>query len=137
MAAPLLAWALTGDASKSEDVLAQRKPGRITGFSRHVVLGFDYPALLPSGAAGGVVEGFVVFPRNISEWTKLDTFEGDAYIRTSVIVDVGGEETVEADTYVWAGDRSQLGGEDWSFTFFESERLDDWLELFGGMELIG
>lgn len=135
MAAPLLAWVLTGDASKTDEVLAQRKLGRITGFSRHIVLGSDYPALLPTSDTEAAVEGFVVFPRNISERSKLDTFEGDAYIRTPVAVDVGGE-TVEADTYVWMKDRSELGDEDWNFTFFESERLDDWLELFRGMELI-
>lgn len=135
MAAPLLAWALTGDASKFDDVQAQRKPGRITGFTRHSVLGSDYPAIVHSDGSS-IVCGFVVFPKSHSEWTKLDTFEGDSYTRTPVTVDVAGE-FVLADTYVWAGSLDMLGEEDWSLAVFESERLQDSLELFGGMELIG
>lgn len=139
MAAPLLSWVLLGDSSKLDEILARRKPGRITGFTRHSVLHSDYPALVLSTKSESIstVDGFVVFPRDASEWKKLDAFEGDAYIRTSVIVDVGGGHGVEADTYVWGGERSLLGGEDWNFEWFESQRLEDWLDIFCGMELVG
>jgi gamma-glutamylcyclotransferase (GGCT)/AIG2-like uncharacterized protein YtfP len=135
MAAPLLAWVLTGDASKSDESLAQRKPGRITGFTRRSILGLDYPALI-RGDASATVDGFVVYPKSRSEWTKLDTFEGDAYTRILVAVDVGGKIEL-ADTYVWAGDLDMLGEDDWSLAVFESEHLEDWLKLFVGIELIG
>ena len=42
-----------------------------------------------------------------------------------------------ADMYVWAGDMDEVSTLPWSLERFIQERLDDWLELFGGMELVG
>jgi hypothetical protein len=44
---------------------------------------------------------------------------------------------VEADMYVWAGERDQLSMEPWVLAIFIKERLQDWLDLFEGIELIG
>jgi hypothetical protein len=44
---------------------------------------------------------------------------------------------LDALTYVWKGEADALADEDWIFEYFETERLSAWLELFGGMELVG
>ncbi|KAG6372230.1 hypothetical protein JVT61DRAFT_8030 [Boletus reticuloceps] len=54
--------------------------------------------------------------------------------------DQGGDydaERVEADMYLWDGDPEDISKEGWDLVTFERERLVDWLELFGGMELVG
>ena len=40
--------------------------------------------------------------------------------------------------YVWDGDEEQLARDTpWDLDVFVRERLEDWLELFAGMELVG
>ncbi|KAG0695600.1 hypothetical protein DFH29DRAFT_1083301 [Suillus ampliporus] len=136
MAAPLLAWALKGDSSKAEDVLSQRKPGTIFGFKRRCVHHRDYPALIRSNDNCNF-DGYVVFPTSLSEWKKLDNFEGSSYERTPVVVHMVDGSELDAFTYVWKGKADALADEDWIFEYFETERLDAWLKLFGGMELVG
>lgn len=58
-------------------------------------------------------------------------------IRTSVIVHMPDGSELDALTYVWKGEADALADEDWIFEYFETERLSAWLELFGGMELVG
>ena len=137
MAAPLLAWVLKGDASKAVDVLSRRKPGTILGFERHRIHHCDYPALIRSNDTCAQVDGYIIFPATLSEWMKLDDFEGDSYERTPVIVRILDGSELDAFTYLWKGEADALADEDWSFEYFETERLETWLELFGGMELIG
>ncbi|KAG1729634.1 uncharacterized protein EDB91DRAFT_1159058 [Suillus paluster] len=81
MSAPLLAWAMKGDSSKAGDVLSQRKLGKIIGFKRRRVHHCDYSALIRSNDTCAV-DGYVIFPASLSEWKKLDNFEGDSYERT-------------------------------------------------------
>ena len=38
---------------------------------------------------------------------------------------------------LWNGDLDAISTEDWDLETFIRERLDDWLELFGHMELVG
>jgi hypothetical protein len=44
---------------------------------------------------------------------------------------------LEAYVYLWAGPEDALDTGEWDFTYFERERLEDWLALFGGMEMSG
>src|ERR1700692_2270307 len=136
MATPLLAWALKGDSSKAGDVLSQRQSGRIFGFERRRIHHCDYPALVRSNDTCAV-DGYVIFPATLSEWKKLDDCEGDSYERTPVVVHMVDGSELGAFTYVWKGEADVLADEDWTFEHFETERLDTWLELFGGMELVG
>jgi len=75
MAAPLLAWALKGDSSKAGDVLSQCRHN--TGF-REV----PHSSLWLSRSNDSTVDGYIVFP-TISEWKRLDDFDGDSYERDS------------------------------------------------------
>ena len=48
--------------------------------------------------------------------------------------------SVMPEMSVWGRPRElgdALSSGKWDFTFFERERLEDWLELFGGMEMVG
>lgn len=73
-------------------------------------------------------------PRNSDEGTKLDNFEGEAYLATTVNVRCF-DEFVEATAYVWAGEDT-VSDEPWDLEKFEKDRLEDWLDLFEGMEFI-
>lgn len=67
-------------------------------FSRRVVTGQPFPALIDSG--GDQVQG--VLYRNVPEdgWQRLDRFEGVMYARRAVPVLLDSGETVIADAYV-------------------------------------
>jgi hypothetical protein len=40
-------------------------------------------------------------------------------------------------TYLWNGERDAVSADRWDLDTFIRERLDDWIELFAGMELVG
>jgi hypothetical protein len=44
---------------------------------------------------------------------------------------------VDADMYVWDGDMVKVSDESWDLEVFMKERLEDWLYLFEGMEMVG
>lgn len=142
-AIPLLAWALTGDSSQVSAVKPLIRPGKVEGFVRCSLHGRDYPAAIKSEAKDSELHGYLVTFRRASERRKLDDFEGDAYEAAPVVVRVLSEsgkpsgEVVAADMYVWNGSLDELSHEPWDFDAFVRERLEDWLDLFSGMELVG
>ncbi len=135
---PLLAWALTGDSWKTDVVAPLVKPALLKGYARFSLLGKDYPALIKYNETS-IVDGLLLCPQNKSQRRKLDDFEGEAYTVTPVQVTVVGEEgqMVEADIYLWNGERDAVSADSWDLDTFIKERLDDWIELFGGMQLVG
>jgi hypothetical protein len=44
---------------------------------------------------------------------------------------------IEADMYIWDGEKEKLTMEPWDLETFIKERLENWLKPFGGMKLIG
>ncbi|PBK59073.1 AIG2-like protein [Armillaria solidipes] len=137
-AMPLLAWALTGDSRKTDVVAPLVKPAELKGYARFSLLGKDYPALIKHNETS-IVDGLLLCPQNKSQRRKLDDFEGEAYTVTPVQVAVVGEEgqMVEADIYLWNGERDAVSADCWDLDTFIKERLDDWIELFGGVQLVG
>ncbi|KAI3339303.1 AIG2-like protein [Ustulina deusta] len=141
-ALPLLAWALTGDASNISTVSKLIQPATIYGYARFSLKNRDYPAVIKHEPQSSV-DGYLLIIETTSQRKKLDDFEGEAYKLESVpvtVFDADGkkqEEIVEADIYVWAGDADALTGSPWELKSFEKERLGDWLDLFEGMELVG
>ena len=138
---------------------ARLRAGYYARFSLH---GRDYPAVVPvpvpveqgaslnlspSSSSRLAVDGLLFRPQNRAQRARLDDFEGETYRAVPVEVEVlagdgdsetGTEaETVDADIYVWDGAGDDVSGEEWDFEMFVRERLDDWLELFGGIELVG
>jgi gamma-glutamylcyclotransferase (GGCT)/AIG2-like uncharacterized protein YtfP len=150
-ALPLLAWAMTGEATRTADVSDLLQPAQVKGYKRVAVSHGDYPAAVESDS-GSSISGMLLKPATNSQRRKLDDFEGEAYKVTPVQVtvqqnqvadgwrssnDTTSSEVVEADIYVWNGDAELLTSEPWDLQTFINERLEDWLDLFEGMELIG
>ncbi|KAH8668842.1 hypothetical protein BX600DRAFT_435360 [Xylariales sp. PMI_506] len=85
-AMPLLAWVLTGDASRTDNVSRLGHPARVSGFTRFAVRNRDYPAITTHQDATATVEGYLIQPETASQRRKLDNFEGEIY--KTVPVDV-------------------------------------------------
>lgn len=138
-ALPLLAWALTGDSARISDAIPLTLPATLTGFARFSVFGKDYPALVRH-TESSIVDGLLLWPQTQSQRRKLDDFEGECYTITPImaIVDRNGEQDfIDAEVYMWNGDTAELSQLPWDIAEFTRDRLDDWLDLFSGMELIG
>lgn len=140
-ARPLLAWAMTGSAENVDQVSRLLKPARVMGYKRVAVHHCDYPAVVKDD--GSTVDGFVLQPQTASQRRKLDDFEGEAYKPVTVtahlqnITNDNPECTVDADMYLWDGDMDKLSTESWGLEEFIATRLEDWIDLFDGMELVG
>lgn len=133
MAAPLLALIVTGNQSNHDFIAPLLKKAILHQYRRSSVLGKDYPALV-KGAENDIVKGLVFYPRNIDDRRKINNFEGENYSLETVKVALESGEQVEASSYIWAGEHSELSNTNWDFTEFELHRLSDWLDLFEGME---
>lgn len=136
-AKPLLAWALTGDASNTAAVANLTVPGKVYGYERYLVLGCDHPAAVESADKSSSIDGLLICLENESQRKKLHDFEGDSYDAELVSVTLDNGVIVDADMYVWVEKRDQLSTEAWDLSKFEKERLQDWLDLFEGMVLVG
>ncbi|KAH8889174.1 hypothetical protein GQ53DRAFT_783139 [Thozetella sp. PMI_491] len=129
-AKPLLAWVLTGDASNVSLVSSLASPACVIGFARQ-------------DNACAIVQGFVLQLETAAQRKKLDHFEGELYNPVPVIAyltDDNGkpqEQTIDADMYLWDGDMEILSSELWNLEDFFTKRLEDWLDLFEGMEMMG
>ncbi len=113
------------------------QPARVRGYARFCLQGQDYPAVIRHSDES-VIDGLLFRPQNRSQRAKLDDFEGETYQAVRVDVEtVDGGEAGDADIYVWNGDQDAVSAEEWDLEVFISERLDDCLEVFGGIELVG
>jgi len=134
----LLAWALTGDPTKEDQVISLTESATLEGFSRFSIIGKDYPALVRHEPTS-TVDGLLFRPQTPSQRRKLDDFEGESYAVTPITVLVeknGTQDRVDADVYLWNGD-TELSRLHWDFEEFKRDRLGDWLDIFSGMELVG
>ncbi|KAI1452202.1 AIG2-like protein [Annulohypoxylon moriforme] len=138
---PLLAWVLTGDPTNVSAVSQLIQPAKVYGYKRFALRDRDYPAAVKHDPHSSV-DGYLLTLETTSQRNKLDGFEGEIYeaVAVDVIVfdpdDNALQETVEADIYRWAGDLEVVTTDPWELEDFERERLDDWLDLFGGMEFL-
>lgn len=103
----------------------------------------DYPAVISSSNGSDFVDGYLLQAETPSQRRKLDDFEGEQYKVISVVValvrhdDQDAEETITADMYLWDDDTDLLSSEPWELEIFVKDRLEDWIDIFDGMELIG
>jgi hypothetical protein len=134
----LLAWVLTGDSRKIDVVAPLVQPAVLEGYACFSVVGKDYPALIQYNKTS-IVDGLLLYPQVKSQRRKIDDFEGEPYLVAPVQVAVVGDEgqIVDADVYLWNGGHDEVSAEHWDLDTFIRERLDDWIELFAGMELVG
>ncbi|EEU33843.1 uncharacterized protein NECHADRAFT_55959 [Fusarium vanettenii 77-13-4] len=111
-------------------------PAKVHGYARFALPSRDYPAVVKHTDAS-VVDGYLLLLQTTSQRKKLDDFEGGAYKVTPVTVELVDGTTIDADMYVWDGDASAVSTEPWDLDTFIKERLEDWLDLFEGMKLVG
>ncbi|KAI8674573.1 putative gamma-glutamylcyclotransferase [Fusarium keratoplasticum] len=136
-ALPLLAWALTGDASNTSTVARLARPAKVYGYARYAVKNRDYPAVVKRTDESSTVDGYLLILETTSQRKKLDDFEGETYKVTAVTVELEDGRTVDGDMYVWDGNMADVSTEPWDLEAFVKERLEDWIDLFDGMELVG
>lgn len=140
-AKPLLAWALTGDATKTEEISALLRPAKVENIARYALHGLYYPAAIRE--PGSYIDGYLLQPKTCSQRKKLDDFEGEVYqtetVQARLLSDGSGnaESLIEADIYLWNGDKDLVSDKSWDLDWFVRERLEDWIGLFEGMELLG
>lgn len=135
MAGPLPAWLIAGTSSQNKLVEERRVKGYLEGYVRRAVLGVDFPAIT-KGDEDDKVKGFIFYPRNGDDLHRIDVFEGDLYREEKVTVVTSGHVPVEATCTFGTVTKKGLGDTDWSFEEYESTRLEDWLDLMEGMEII-
>lgn len=157
MAEEFLSWVLTGSAENHKTIVSLRQPATLRSYRRVAVVHADYPALIP-GDESDKVEGFLVMPSTRSQWKKLDDFEGECYRRQRVQVEVSSDSSDASDSgnrittttntamctrvpafvYLWQDSMDKLLLDQlWSYEYFREHRLEDWLDLFEGMEMVG
>jgi gamma-glutamylcyclotransferase (GGCT)/AIG2-like uncharacterized protein YtfP len=136
-ALPLLAWALTGDASNTSAVAPLARPAKVHGFARYAVKNRGYPAVVKHTGETSTADGYLLALQTASQRKKLDDFEGETYKVTAVAVELEDGSIVDGDMYVWDGDMADISMEPWELETFVKERLEDWIDLFDGMELVG
>lgn len=91
--------------------------GILKGYSRRLVKGEHYPAVMPDKS--GIVEGAVYRDVPDSAWERLDRFEGEMYKRRDVIVELNNGKVLNAETYVIQPEYlSCLDSSDWDFDDF-------------------
>ncbi|KAF4985272.1 hypothetical protein FGRMN_11244 [Fusarium graminum] len=134
-AMPLLAWALTGDAANVDTVAKLARPAKVKGYARYAVRHGDYPAAVKK--TDHEIDGLLLVLETKSERKKLDDFEGEVYLPTAVAVTLEDGTTADADMYVWNGEAEALTTEEWKLEDFVKDRLEDWIDLFAGVEMVG
>ena len=135
----LLAWALMGDSHKTAVVAPLITPAELHSCqcARFSLLGKDYPALIKHEDTS-IVNSLLLCPQDKSQQQKLDDFDGEVYTVILAQVTVVREQgQVDAGIYLWNGDHDAVSMDHWDLGTFIQERLDDWIELFAGMELVG
>jgi gamma-glutamylcyclotransferase (GGCT)/AIG2-like uncharacterized protein YtfP len=110
-------------------------PATLPGYRRHPVKDEDYPGMVADPAHS--VAGILYRDLPAFALARLDAFEGEQYLRTSVVVLTAGGARVEAMTYVFRPEYAHLllPG-DWDYAHFLAvgrRRFERRYEGFGRM----
>ena len=70
----------------------------LSGYRRRLLHGEVYPAIRPH--ARDSVAGMLYTHMDGTAWQRLDRFEGELYRRETVVVELPGEQRIQAQTYV-------------------------------------
>ncbi|KAI6825862.1 hypothetical protein KC315_g7905 [Hortaea werneckii] len=151
MAPQVLHRVCHGSSSPDNPVYAahnlQTYPAILHDHRRHRVRSADYPAVLP--VPGSTVRGTYVTGLTDGDIWRLDIFEGSEYRRDKVTVhllkevgDASGTgnvegDAVEAETYIWISDPSDLEEGEWDFQQFQEQKMRFWVGSEGAGEYAG
>ncbi|KAI7184290.1 hypothetical protein KC343_g12451 [Hortaea werneckii] len=151
MAPQVLHRVCHGSSSPDNPIYAAHKlqthPAILHDHRRHRVRSADYPAVLP--VPGSTVRGTYVTGLTDGDIWRLDIFEGSEYRRDKVTVhllkevgDASGTgnvegDAVEAETYIWISDPSDLEEGEWDFRQFQEQKMRFWVGAEGAGEYAG
>jgi hypothetical protein len=136
------------------------RPALLHAHRRHRVAGADYPAVIPTPKTPtSCVRGTLVTNLTEGDVYRLDIFEGDAYTRQEIIVEVledvaldeaaplpspssiskhddqqqtpGAKtaKTAKAQTYIWTAPATELEAQEWDFEDFKKHKMRAWMGL--------
>ncbi|KAI7285465.1 hypothetical protein KC345_g1692 [Hortaea werneckii] len=148
MAPQVLHRVCHGSSSPDNPIYAAHKlqthPAILHDHRRRRVRSADYPAVLP--VPGSTVRGTYVTGLTDGDIWRLDIFEGSEYRRDKVTVrllkevgDASGTgnvegDAVEAETYIWISDPSDLEEGEWDFRQFQEQKMRFWVGSEGAGE---
>jgi gamma-glutamylcyclotransferase (GGCT)/AIG2-like uncharacterized protein YtfP len=101
----------------------------LKGFIRLKVKGEEYPGIIPS--PDNQVTGHLYINVCSDDIEQLDSFEGELYQRSQVIVLSDGSE-YKADTYIFKSKyQTLLSGKEWDAGLFKEKGLKNFLKKYG------
>ena len=108
-----------------------RAPALLDGYCRRCIADEEYPGILP--AEGASVEGVVYFDLSPEAFRRLDTFEGEQYLRTTAPLLLADGTTLDAEVYVIRDAYASLLTEHaWSPERFEKIGLKRFVAEYAG-----
>ncbi|EMC94139.1 hypothetical protein BAUCODRAFT_36608 [Baudoinia panamericana UAMH 10762] len=141
MAPQVLHRVCHGSSSPDNPIFASHNlrtyPAVLHNHRRHRVRHADYPAVLPH--SGSTVRGTYVIGLTDADMWRLDIFEGSEYerrhVKVRLLTQVGDEcgegnlegDEVNAETYIWIADASELDDREWDFAEFQREKMKFWV----------
>jgi len=113
----------------------QAVTAQLPGYSRHPVRGEEYPGMVPN--ANATVDGMLYLDLPPDALARLDTFEGEQYTRSTVIVLDARQRSIEADTYIFRPKYADLllPG-DWDYAAFLREGRQRFEQRYMGYQRI-
>lgn len=126
-AKPLLAWFLTGDRSRVDDLDGMITPAQLPNHTSLAVKDSKSPTAVRSSNEGDCINGYLVQVDTMFQRRTLGD-KGFA-LETTTVMTTGNDgrptgEIVEADFYNWAGDKDMITTELWDLEKFIEEDLD-------------
>lgn len=118
MLSPDVVRAITGENISTSDAY-------IKNFSRRKLKDRDYPAIIQH--EGGIVIGKILHDVREELVQLIDVFEGDEYGKKEVLAILKDDTELNAYTYIWNGNSTDVQMEDWDFMHFESHKLRTFL----------
>ncbi|MEW6367037.1 MAG: gamma-glutamylcyclotransferase family protein [Acidobacteriota bacterium] len=111
-------------------------PAIARGYARYAIEGELYPGLIPE--EGAETRGVVYLGIGEATVRVLDQFEGEWYVRTSIRVETGTGEPMEADAYLLRdGERHRITRTRWDIGVFRREGVEEFLRRYAGFSRIG
>jgi gamma-glutamylcyclotransferase (GGCT)/AIG2-like uncharacterized protein YtfP len=109
----------------------QKIDARLDDFKRMEVKGEVYPGLI--AAEGGVVDGLLMLAMRQADILVLDSFEGEYYARSEVVVSASDGRLIRAQTYVFRDKyRYLLANAEWDIEEFSSKGINTFLMEYEG-----
>lgn len=126
MSPSVLSRVISGQKTLKPDHPITIHAATLSDHRRHKLRNLDYPGVVAS--KGHEVLGTVAYGITDVELKRLDIFEGDEYMRSSVTVkDKQTGENVSAGVYIWIAGTEVLLDEDWDLQHFQSHRESSWI----------